>query len=90
MLWLKYYKVSSWRAFVLWLKYYKVSTAGERLCFGPTSRISLWCLAALGSRPAALPLPWGAGSASFSRVSRPSVLRTVMESTARSCCTSPY
>ena len=26
----------------------------------------------------------------LSRVSRPSVLRTVMESTAPSCCTSPY
>ena len=48
-----------------------------------------------GRRPAcpvssASPPRCGAGSASFSRVSRPSVLRTVMESTAPSCCTSPY
>ena len=53
------------------------------------------CLAAAGrprlvSLPAALLLPWGAGRASFSRVSRLSVLRTVMESTACSRCTSPY
>ena len=59
------------------------------------ARKSSSCLTAAGlprlvSRPAASPLPWGAGSASPSRVSRPSVLRTVMESTARSCCTSPY
>ena len=52
------------------------------------------CLAAAGrprlvSLPAALLLPWGAGRASFSRVSRLSVLRTVMESTACSRCTSP-
>ena len=50
------------------------------------ARKSSSCLTAAGlprlvSRPAALPLVWGAGSASFSRVSRPS---------ARSCCTSPY
>ena len=48
----------------------------QRLVKGPAG------LPRLVSRPAALPLPCGAGSASFSRVSRPSVLRTVMESTA--------
>ena len=63
------------------------------MLMGP--RKSSSCLTAAGlprlvSRAATLPLLCGAGSASFSRVSRPSVLRTVMESTAASRCTSPY
>ena len=58
----------------------------------PGSRPAASGLPRLVSRPAALPLPCGAGRASFSRasrVSRPSVLRTVMESTACSRCTLP-